>query len=221
MYIIIIGCGRLGSNLAQKLSDFGHDVSVIDRDDKKLEILGNGFNGQRIKGIEFDNDNLLEGGVRQADALLAVTPDDNINITVSLVAKTIYRVPKIIARVNDPNRRYIYKMLNISVINPVQLGVDLLIRRLVPQSPDLVLIQDQDYDIMELFVDKGKAGTVEKIEQKYSCIISGVIRHGHMSLPKAGEEICYGDKIICTVCHENREELLQSFSREAVLWNQS
>ncbi|NLJ30050.1 MAG: TrkA family potassium uptake protein [Clostridiales bacterium] len=221
MYIIVIGCGRLGSNLARNLSDLGHDVCIIDRDGKKLDVLGNGFNGQRIKGIEFDSDNLLEGGIRQADALLAVTSDDNINITVSLVAKTIYHVPRIIARVNDPNRLYIYKMLHLTVINPVQLGVDLLIRRLVPESPDVVLAQDQDYDILELFVDKGKTGTVSKIQQKYSCVISGLIRHGHMRLPQSDDEIYYGDKIICTVCREDRERLAQSFSKEAVLWDPS
>lgn len=84
-----------------------------------MDVLKKGFNGQRIKGIEFDSDNLTEAGIQKADALLAVTSDDNINITVSLVAKTIYHVPKIIARVNDPNRQYVYKILHIPTINPV------------------------------------------------------------------------------------------------------
>ncbi|MDD3230799.1 MAG: TrkA family potassium uptake protein [Oscillospiraceae bacterium] len=221
MYIIVIGCGRLGSNVACTLSDLGHDVCVIDRNGKKLDVLGDGFNGQRVRGIEFDYDNLKEGGIQQADALLAVTSDDNINITVSLVAKKIYHIPKLIARVNDPNRYSIYKLLQIPVINPVQLGVDLLIRRLVPKSLNTVLAQDADFDILELFVDKDKAGNVESIQQKYACIISGVIRQGHMYLPKLRDEVCYGDKIICTVCHKDHEKLKQSFSREAVLWNQS
>lgn len=221
MYIIVIGCGRLGSNLARNLSDSGHDVCIIDRDGKKLDVLGDGFNGQRIKGIEFDSDNLTEGGIQNADALLAVTSDDNLNITVSLVAKTVYHVPKIIARVNDPNRQYIYKILDIPVINPVQLGVDLLIRRLVPQSPDMVLAENQEYNIVELFVGKGKPGTVGSIENKFSCVISGVIRCGHMSLPQKEDEVKYGDKIICTVRNESRKKLLQSLCREAVIWNQS
>ncbi|MEG1741994.1 MAG: NAD-binding protein, partial [Acetivibrio sp.] len=82
MYIIIAGCGRLGSNLAKKLADAGHDVCVFDREGDKLSNLGSGFNGKRMKGIEYDNDNLLEGGIETADVLLAVTPDDNINLTV-------------------------------------------------------------------------------------------------------------------------------------------
>ena len=95
MHIVIIGCGRLGSNLAKGLSDEGNDICIIDRNGDKLNALGSGFNGQRIKGIEFDSDKLIEAGVNQADVLLAVTSDDNINITVSLIAEKIFHVPNI------------------------------------------------------------------------------------------------------------------------------
>lgn len=99
--------------------------------------------------------------------------------------------------------------------------MDLLIRRLVPQSPDMVLAEDQEYNIVEVFVGKGKPGTLGGIEKKFSCAISGIIRCGHMSLPQKEDDVKYGDKIICTVRNENREELLQSLCREAVVWNQS
>lgn len=220
MYIIVIGCGRLGSHLAVNLSDLGHDVCVIDRDGKRLDSLGDGFNGQRITGIEFDSDNLNEGGIQGADALLAVSPDDNINITVALVANNIYHVPKIIARVNDPNRQNIYKMLNIPVISPVQLTADLLISRLMAQGPNLVLAEEPDYDIVEVFVSKGKTSTVAAIENRFSCVISGILREGKTFLPGKSDEIRRGDKILCTVLHGNREKLLNSLSKEDILWNQ-
>lgn len=126
MYIIIIGCGRLGSNLAKELSDDGNDICIIDRSGDKLNALGSGFNGQRIKGIEFDSDSLLEAGVNQTDALLAVTSDDNINITVSLIAEKIFHVRKIIAKVNDPEKSYIYNQLGITTINPILNQIDML-----------------------------------------------------------------------------------------------
>ena len=220
MYIIVIGCGRLGSNLATELSNLGHNVCIIDRDGDRLNNLGSGFNGQRIKGIEFDSDNLTNGGIRQADALLAVTSDDNINITVALVAKEIYHVPKIIARVNDPNREYIYQKLNLETINPVQLGVEILINQLTARSLNIVSAQDKEFDIIELFIGKGKPGPVHGIEEKYSCIISGVIRRGHIFLPKKEEKIEYGGKISCTIPKKNEEKMIQSFSREIPIWNQ-
>lgn len=126
MYIIIIGCGRLGSNLAKELSDDGNDICIIDRSGDKLNALGSGFNGQRIKGIEFDSDNLQEAGIDRADSVLAVTSDDNINITVSLIAERIFHVPKIIAKVNDPEKNSIYYELGINTINPVIYEIEML-----------------------------------------------------------------------------------------------
>jgi trk system potassium uptake protein TrkA len=130
MNIIIIGCGRFGSTLANELSDAGYNVSVIDRDNERLNILGSGFNGVKIKGIEYDDEILKEAGIQAADAVLTVTPDENINITVSLIAKEIYKVPQIIARIVNPNRQYIYEELGIKTINPIQLGADILKARL-------------------------------------------------------------------------------------------
>lgn len=133
MYIIIIGCGRLGSKLAKGLADEGNNVCVIDRNAEKLDRLGSGFNGKRVKGIEFDSDNLTEAGVHQCDVLIAVTSDDNINITVSLIADKIFQVPKIIARVNEPDKNYVYERLGIDTINPVDYELEMLKSKL-PQE---------------------------------------------------------------------------------------
>ncbi len=126
MNIIVIGCGKIGSALANELSDSGHNVSVIDRSNDKLEVLGSGFNGLKVKGIEYDDNVLKEAGIEETDVVLAVTSDENINITVSLIAKELYKVPQIIARIVNPNRQYIYETLGIKTINPIQLEVDIL-----------------------------------------------------------------------------------------------
>ena len=130
MHIVIIGCGKLGSNLAKELSDEGNDICIIDRNGDKLNFLGSGFNGKRIKGIEFDSDKLIEAGVNEADVLLAVTSDDNINITVSLIAEKIFHVPNIIARVNDPQKNDIYDQLGIKTINPIQYEIEMLKKKI-------------------------------------------------------------------------------------------
>lgn len=130
MYIIIIGCGRLGSMLAEDLSDSGHNISIVDREAKNLATLGSGFNGLRIKGIEFDNDILIEAGIKNADYIISATPDDNINITVALIAKKIFKVPRIIARINDPKKKRVYDGLGIETINPTELSVYILKSRI-------------------------------------------------------------------------------------------
>lgn len=217
MHVIIIGCGRLGSNLAKELIDNGDDVCVLDRNSSKLEVLGSGFNGLRIKGIEFDNDKLIEAGIEKADALMAVSSDDNINITVSLIAENIYHVPKIIARVNDPGRKYIYDNLNIKTINPVQLGVNILKSRLILGSINIILTLDNEYEIIELLVNKDKASTIGDIEQNYCCIVSGVIKNGEFILPSKNQIIHKGNRIICTIHKKDEKSLVNSFTKEILL----
>jgi len=121
MFIVIVGCGKLGSTLSKDLSDAGHNITVIDRSAERLESLGSGFNGLSIKGVEYDSGVLREAGITQADYLLSLTNDDNLNITVSLVAKEIFKVPRIIARVNEPEKKSVYSLLGIDTINPTEL----------------------------------------------------------------------------------------------------
>ena len=130
MYITIVGCGRLGSMLAEDLANTGHDIAIIDRNAKNLETLGSGFNGLRVKGVEFDNDVLIDAGIKQADCLIAATPFDNINITVALVAKKIFNIPRIIAKINDPQKKRVYDSLAIETINPTELSAYILKTRI-------------------------------------------------------------------------------------------
>lgn len=121
MYIIIVGCGRLGSILSEELSDAGHNVSVIDNESKKLDALGSGFNGLSVKGVEYDNNVLKEAGIGHADYIISLTNDDNLNITVSLVAKEIFKVNRVLARVNEPRKKDVYELLDIEMINPTEI----------------------------------------------------------------------------------------------------
>ena len=121
MYIVIVGCGRLGSNLAMEYSKEGHDVAIIDNIEDNLDRLGSGFNGRRIKGVEIDNYTLIEAGINNADIFLALTPDDNMNIMASQIAKNIHGVKTVIARNSDPSREFIYNKLGIDCISAVKL----------------------------------------------------------------------------------------------------
>ncbi len=217
MYIIIVGCGRLGSNLARGLSDGDNDVCIIDRSGDKLDILGSGFNGQRIKGIEFDSDNLAEAGIKQADALLAVTSDDNINITVSLIADKIFKVPKIIARVNDPDRNYIYNGLGISTINPIDYEIEILRNKLPFNHLDMITALDNNYEIIDFLIDKGKSITIGEIEDRYHCIVSAVITGGTVRLPQKNHRILDNDRIVCTIKKNDKGKLISSLCKETFI----
>jgi trk system potassium uptake protein TrkA len=210
MNIIIIGCGRFGSTLANELSDTGHNVSVIDRDNERLNVLGSGFNGVKIKGIEYDDEILKEAGIATADAVLTVTPDENINITVSLIAKEIYKVPQIIARIVNPNRQYIYEELGIKTINPIQLGADILKARLSVNKTGTIAVINKDYEVAEVIISKDKRFTVKELEEKYACVISAILREEDFIFPSKDEFVKPGERIICTIGKKNLERLISA-----------
>lgn len=217
MFIIIIGCGRLGSNLAKGLSDDGNDVSIIDSNADKLNALGSGFNGRRIKGVEYDSDNLIDAGIEQADALVAVTANDNVNITVSLIAGKIYNVPKIIARVNDPDKHSFYHTLGINTINPIQYEIEIVKSKLPIYSLDVISTLDNNHEIIEFLVSKEKSMTVGDIEAKFHCIITGTVKDGAVKLMKRNEKINKGDRVICTVHINDKGRLIKYFCKEMFL----
>ena len=160
MYIVIIGCGKLGSGLAMELSNDGHDVVIVDKYAENLARLRSGFNGIRIKGVEIDNDILMEAGIDKADMFLAMTPADNINIMASQIAKDIFKVPRVIARIFDPSREFIYRKLGLQTINPTELGITIIKNRIIDEKSDSLLILSNDVSIEEISINKLKFNSI-------------------------------------------------------------
>jgi trk system potassium uptake protein TrkA len=121
-YVIIVGCGRLGSNLANLLSKEGKSVVVIDKEELAFERLKDSFTGFTIEADAIEEGTLLDAKVDKADVVISATNDDNTNIMIAQIAKIIYKVPKVIARLFDPERENIYKELGIKTICPTTLS---------------------------------------------------------------------------------------------------
>jgi trk system potassium uptake protein TrkA len=126
MHIIVIGCGKVGSKLAQVLSSEGHDVVLVDNDSNAFKILPHGFNGITITGVPIDQDVLKHAGIETADALAAVTHDDNINIMVCQVATEIFKVPCVIARIYNPEREHVFHQFGLETICPTDISVGVI-----------------------------------------------------------------------------------------------
>jgi trk system potassium uptake protein TrkA len=120
MRILVIGCGRVGSALAARLVAEGHDVHVIDRNAKARRLLPSAFDGEFIVGNGYSRLRLEGAGIEHADALIAVTSGDNSNIVAARIAKEVYRVPVVIARIYDPRRAEIYRDLGIPTVASVR-----------------------------------------------------------------------------------------------------
>lgn len=134
MFIIIAGCGTVGSGLACKLYREGHDVAIIDSDEASFKRLDDDFEGLRVVGVPVDQDVLKKAGIDQADALAAVTPDDNMNIMVSQVAKDICGIPRVVARISNPAREDIFHQFGLDTICPTNLSVETIAAILTGKS---------------------------------------------------------------------------------------
>ncbi len=125
MKIIIIGCGRLGAHLARRFDRAGQRVTIIDRNTEAFARLGNDFTGEKILGTGIDSDILRRAGIETTDVFIAVTAGDNTNAMAAEIAKMIFKVPRVIARFNDPVREGTYHSLGLmETISPTILASD-------------------------------------------------------------------------------------------------
>jgi trk system potassium uptake protein TrkA len=127
-HIIIVGCGRLGGSLANQLSAAGHSIVVIDRKPASFDKLSVDFSGYKTLGDAVELHILQQARVGDADCLFATTTADNTNLMVAQVAKTIFNVPQVIARVFDPAREALYREFGIETISPVKLSAQAFIQ---------------------------------------------------------------------------------------------
>ena len=134
MKIVILGCGRVGSTLANKLDLAGHTVSVIDFSSDSFQRLSPEFGGETILGNGVDEEVLIRAGIKEADAFAAVTNGDNRNIMASQIAKEIFKVNKVVCRIYDPIREETYHELGLDTISPTKVGAQMFFDALVAQK---------------------------------------------------------------------------------------
>lgn len=133
-YIVIVGCGRLGSILANQLSGLGSNVVVVDRDEDAFKNLSTEFSGFTVTGDAAELAVLRNARIHKADCLLAVTRQDNVNLMVAQVASTIFNVSRVIARVTDPARERVFRQFGIETLCPTGLSAETLLGALQIQQ---------------------------------------------------------------------------------------
>lgn len=124
MKIIILGGGRVGIYLAQSLDKAGHQVTVIDRNPDSFARLGPEYGGQMVVGTGIDEDVLKKAGIAKADAFVAVTNGDNTNAMAAQIAKHVFKVPHVVARMYDPIREETYQLLGLQTVCSTVMGAD-------------------------------------------------------------------------------------------------
>lgn len=136
LFIIIVGCGRLGSYLANKLSFYGHYLVVIDINAAAFDSLESQFSGFRIEGDATEFAVLKQAKLDKADVVVATTERDTVNLMVAQIAKKIFQVPRVMARVFDPKRAQVYSDFGIDGICPITVAGDAIINSCISAAVD-------------------------------------------------------------------------------------
>ncbi|HEX2701392.1 MAG TPA: TrkA family potassium uptake protein [Acidimicrobiales bacterium] len=210
MHVVVVGCGRVGSELARNLDQAGHSVAVIDKDRRAFQrYLPDDWGGKAVVGFGFDRDHLEQAGVRDAEALAAATGGDNSNILTARIARETYQIPSVVARIQDPRRAVIYERLGIPTVAQVQWTTDQVQRRLFP-SESVVEWSDASggISLLERMLPDGWAGQrLSRVGRGGAFRVAAVTRAGlaQMVGPNlVGQE---GDVLHILVAREHVEDL--------------
>ena len=190
-----MGCGRVGSTLAQDFQSLGHTVSIIDQDREAFRRLGPNFSGTTVTGMGFDRDTLLQAGIEKADAFADVSNGDNSNILAARVARETYGVKKVVARIYDPARAEIYQRLGIPTVATVLWTTDQIMRRILPSGSKSEW-QDASgkVQLVEAQIDSGWFGhPITLVEKNTSARVAFITRLGEGKIPDEHTVLQEGD----------------------------
>jgi trk system potassium uptake protein len=197
MKVIIMGCGRVGEQLGWLMSDEGHAVAVIDYDPAALARLGVNFRGQKVTGIGFDRDVLVEAGIEQADAFAATSASDNANVVAARIARNIFHVPRVVARLYDPRRAEIYQRLGLLTISSTTWGAKRIRELLTHSDVDPVLtFGNGDVNLLTIETPALLTGKMVKhVSIPGEIQVIAISRQGQAFIPLLGTEFQPGDTI--------------------------
>lgn len=197
MKVIIMGCGRVGEQVSRLMAEEGHQVAVIDNDPAALARLGPNFKGKVVLGIGFDRNVLLEAGIETADAFAATSSSDNANIVAARIARQIFHVPRVVARLYDPRRAEIYRRLGLMTISSTTWGAE-RIRELILHSEldPRFAFGHGEVCVVSIEAPPQLVGRLVKVITVPGEVSVGAItRRGQAFIPLSGTEIQQGDVV--------------------------
>ena len=197
MRVVVMGCGRVGASLADALSRLGHEVAVIDRNPAAFNRLSSEFSGETVLGMGFDRDVLLRSGIERADAFAAVSSGDNSNIISARVAREMFSVTRVVARIYDAKRAAVYERLGIPTVATVPWSTDRLLNTLTRET-ETTAWRDPTGTVAVAELDLNEAWVgyrLTALEEATGARVAFLIRFGAGVLPEPKTVIQAGDQV--------------------------
>jgi trk system potassium uptake protein TrkA len=209
MFIIIVGCGRVGSELAYRLYDRGHQVAVIDQVGTSFAHLDPRYRGRTLAGEVLSEDVLGRAGVEQADGLAAVTNSDSVNAVVGHVARTIYHVPRVVVRNYDPRWLPLHQAFGLQLVSSTAWGAQRIEELLYQHHGRSVFSAGSgEVEVYELTVPVAWGGRgLGEMLSPAACLPVALTRAGKAVLPAAGTLLEAGDVVHVSATREGIEAL--------------
>jgi len=197
VHVVIMGCGRVGSTLAETLDATGATVSIIDQESTAFRRLPASYGGRTVTGVGFDREVLVEAGIEQATAFAAVSSGDNSNILAARVARETFGVENVVARIYDPRRAEVYQRLGIATVATVRWTADQMMRRLKPEGAESEWSDASGaVRLAEVHVDPSWIGLpVLRIDAVAPARVAMITRLGAGMLPTGGTVLQEGDLV--------------------------
>ncbi|MEO3820396.1 TrkA family potassium uptake protein [Plantactinospora sp. B24E8] len=209
MHVVIMGCGRVGSSLADSLESRGHSVAVIDQDADAFRRLGSDFGGITVTGAGFDGDVLRQAGIERADAFAAVSSGDNSNIISARLARETFGVSRVVARIYDPKRAQVYERLGIPTVATVRWTADRIVRHLVPEG-HVEIFRDPTSTVSIIDVplhDDWIGRPLRGLEEATGARVAYLTRFGIAALPTGSTVLQEGDQLAMLVTDDIADQV--------------
>jgi trk system potassium uptake protein len=195
MKTIIMGYGRIGSQVGKLLTEQQHDVTIIDHDADADGRLGPNFKGRIIRGLGFDHNILIQAGIEEAEAFVAASHSDNANIVAARIARNIFHVPRVVARLFDPIRAEIYQRLGLTTISPNNWGAERILQVLTHSELDVWdTFGRGEVSLVHLEVPPQWVGrTVKQLDVFGELLVASITRNEQAFIPITGTVFQDGD----------------------------
>ena len=209
MNYIVIGCGRVGSELAYRLYQNGHRVTVIDITDEAFANLPHDFRGRTLEGEPLNQDLLRRAGIEQADGVALVTSSDSVNAVVAHVAREVFGITNIVVRNYEPQWRSMYEIFNLQVVSSSSWGAQRLEELLYHVEMHSVFsagngeVEIYEFTVPTAWIDK----SLKELLPDEGCIPVGLTRAGNAILPDLDAPLVEGDIVLVSATLKGIDEL--------------
>jgi trk system potassium uptake protein TrkA len=209
MNIVVVGCGRVGAELAFRLFQKGHTVTVVDPDPAAFKNLHPDFRGRAIEGEIMNDDILRRSGVDRAEGVAAVTTSDSLNAVVGHIARSLYNVPYVVVRNYDPHRRSLIEAFGLQVVASSSWGAQRIEEMLYHSEMRTVFSAGNgEVEIYEFTIPEAWEGrTLQELLCNQGCSPAALTRAGRAMLPTPETSLEEGDIILVSATLDGIESL--------------